>query len=45
MLDSATFADPTSAITVPAALRSRGLIWIGLPTDDADAARTHALAV
>ena len=40
-----TLADPTSATTVPEAVRSRSLIWIGLPTDEAEAAFTQASAV
>ncbi len=39
-----TAGELTSATTAPAELRSRSLIWIGLPTDEATAAFTHASA-
>ncbi len=40
-----TLGEPTSATTASAAVRSRSLIWICLPTADADAALTQTSAL
>ncbi len=41
---SVTAGELTSATVAPALVRSRSLSWIGLPTDEATAAFTHASA-